>query len=43
VLAAVLWVGGNATRTVYAFLPLRQDTPAEMAGLARGAAPIGER
>ena len=29
VLAAVLWVGGGATLTIYALLTLRKDTPEE--------------
>jgi uncharacterized membrane protein len=43
VLAAVLWVGGNETISIYAFLTQRQKDPAEMASLARKAALIGER
>jgi uncharacterized membrane protein len=43
VLAAVLWVGGGAYITLYAILTLRQNTPGEMASLARKAALIGER
>jgi uncharacterized membrane protein len=43
VLATVLWVGGNATLSMYAFLTQRQNDPAEMARLARTAALIGER
>ncbi|HEY7692226.1 MAG TPA: DUF2269 family protein [Gaiellaceae bacterium] len=43
VLAAVLWVGGGATMTIYALLTLRQNTPAEMASLARKIGLLGER
>jgi uncharacterized membrane protein len=43
VLAAVLWVGGGTTLATYAILTQRQNTPAEMASLARKAALIGER
>jgi uncharacterized membrane protein len=43
VLAAVLWVGGGATLAVYAILTQRQNTPEEMASVARKAALIGER
>jgi uncharacterized membrane protein len=43
VLAAVLWVGGGTTIAVYAILTQRQNTPEEMASLARKAALIGER
>ena len=43
VLAAVVWVGGGTTLTIYALLTLRQDTPAELASFARKAALIGER
>jgi uncharacterized membrane protein len=43
VLAAVLWVGGGTMLTIYAFLTLRQNTPAEMASFARKAGLIGER
>ena len=43
VLAAVLWVGGSAMLSTYAFLTLREHNPAEMASLARKAALIGER
>ncbi len=43
VLAAVLWVGGGAYITLYAILTLRQDSPEEMASLARKAGLIGER
>jgi uncharacterized membrane protein len=43
VLAAVLWVGGGATLSLYAFLTQRQDDPAEMASLARKAALLGQR
>jgi uncharacterized membrane protein len=43
VLAAVLWVGGGALLALYAILTVRQDTPAELASLARKAALIGER
>jgi uncharacterized membrane protein len=43
VLAAVLWVGGGATLAIYAIMTQRQNTPAEMASLARKVALIGER
>jgi uncharacterized membrane protein len=43
VLAAVLWVGGGTTLAVYAILTQRQNTPEEMASVARKAALIGER
>jgi uncharacterized membrane protein len=43
VLAAVVWVGGGTTLVVYAFLTMRQNTPAEMASFARKAGLIGER
>ena len=43
VLAAVVWVGGGTTLAVYAILTQRQNTPEEMASLARKAALIGER
>jgi uncharacterized membrane protein len=43
VLAAVLWVGGGTTIGIYAFLTQRQNSPEEMASLARKAALIGER
>jgi uncharacterized membrane protein len=43
VLAAVLWVGGGATLALYAILTQRQNTPEEMASVARKAALIGER
>src|SRR5262245_11352521 len=43
VLAAVLWVGGGATLTIYAFLTVRKDTPAEQASMARKIGLIGER
>jgi uncharacterized membrane protein len=43
VLAALLWVGGGAYITLYAILTLRQDSPEEMASLARKAGLIGER
>ena len=43
VLAAVVWVGGGTTLTIYALLTLRQDTPAELASFARKAALIGKR
>lgn len=42
-LAAVLWVGGGATLTLYAILTLRQNDPGEMASFARQAALIGQR
>ena len=38
VLAAVLWVGGGTTLAVYAILTQRQNTPEEMASVARKAA-----
>ena len=43
VLAAVLRVGGGATLALYAILTQRQNTPEEMASVARKAALIGER
>jgi uncharacterized membrane protein len=43
VLAAVLWVGGGATLTLYAILTIRQNTPAELASFARKTGLIGER
>jgi uncharacterized membrane protein len=42
-LAAVLWAGGGATLAVYAILTQRQNSPEEMASVARKAALIGER
>ncbi len=39
VLAAVLWVGGGTTIGIYAFLTQRQDSPEEMASLARKGGP----
>jgi uncharacterized membrane protein len=43
VLAAVLWVGGGATLTIYAFLTVRRDTPEEQASMARKIGLLGER
>jgi uncharacterized membrane protein len=43
VLAAVLWVGGGSTITIYAFLTVRRDTPAEQASMARKIGLLGER
>jgi len=43
VLAAVLWVGGGTTLTIYAFLTVRKDSPAEQASMARKIGLIGER
>ena len=43
VLAAVLWVGGGATLTVYALLTVRKDTPEEQASMARKIGLLGER
>ena len=43
VLAAVVWVGGGVTLTIYALLTLRKDTPAEQASMARKIGLIGER
>ncbi len=39
----MLWVGGGATLAVYAILTQPQNTPEEMASVARKAALIGER
>ena len=43
VLAAVIWVGGGATLTLYALLTLRQSDPSEQASMARKIGLIGER
>jgi uncharacterized membrane protein len=43
VLAAVLWVGGGSMLTIYALMTLRQNTPVEMASLARKVGLIGGR
>jgi uncharacterized membrane protein len=43
VLAAVLWVGGGTTLTIYAFLTVRKDTPEEQASMARKIGLLGER
>ncbi len=43
VMAAVLWVGGASYITLYAILTLRENSPVEMASLARKAALIGQR
>jgi uncharacterized membrane protein len=43
VLAAVLWVGGGSTITIYAFLTVRRDSPEEQASMARKIGLLGER
>jgi uncharacterized membrane protein len=43
VLAAVLWVGGGATITIYALMTVRQNSPQELASLARKIGLLGER
>jgi uncharacterized membrane protein len=43
VLAAVVWVGGGTTLTIYAFLTVRRDTPEEQASMARKIGLLGER
>jgi uncharacterized membrane protein len=43
VLAAVLWVGGGATITIYALMTLRENDPEELANLARKVGLLGQR
>jgi uncharacterized membrane protein len=43
VLAAVVWVGGGTTLTIYAFLTVRQESAAEQASMARKIGLLGER